>query len=105
MADSNCNRNETIDSFLTPAMVAVELNISLSAVYNLIRHGDLQALNLTPGDTAAGRGFYRIRRQWIEDFVARRIARATPETPQVERTRQRARRSPGPEIIQNHLGL
>ncbi|MEN6424636.1 MAG: helix-turn-helix domain-containing protein [Phycisphaerales bacterium] len=84
---------------LTPAAVAAELNISLDTVYNLIRAGDIQAVSLAPSDKPRLKGLYRIRREWIDEFVTRRlvVGSSQPQEPCV--TRRRSRRSRGSRVI------
>ncbi|NLH42569.1 MAG: helix-turn-helix domain-containing protein [Planctomycetes bacterium] len=61
------------ERLLTPATVAAELNISLAAVYNLIRSGELQSVNLASAGRAGSKGLYRIRREWVDDLLNKRL--------------------------------
>ncbi len=95
---------ETEEQFLTPAEVAAELHISPSAVYALIRIGDIQAVNLASVPNVRGRGLYCIRRRWMDEFVARRfVVAAAPEPARVQCDTRRTRYSG--RLIPNHLGL
>jgi excisionase family DNA binding protein len=82
---------------LTPAAVAAELNVSLDTVYNLIRAGDIQAVSLAPSDKPRLKGLYRIRREWMDEFVTRRLVAGSsqPEAPRIERGRSRRSRGSG----------
>jgi len=96
------SKSRSPDSFLTPANVAEELNVSLHAVYNLIRAGDIQAVNVAPSDNPGGKGCWRIRRQWVDDFISYRLATG------VSRSRRRcdkqsSRSSRVQRFIPNHL--
>ncbi|MBN2559416.1 MAG: helix-turn-helix domain-containing protein [Phycisphaerae bacterium] len=73
-AEDRVSKSGSPDSFLTPATVAAELNVSLHAVYNLIRAGDIQAVNVAPSDNPGGKGCWRIRRQCVDDFISQRLA-------------------------------
>lgn len=76
---------------LTPAAVAAELNVSLDTVYNLIRAGDIQAVSLAPSNKPRLKELYRIRREWIDEFVNRRlvVGRRRPQESGVERRQSR----------------
>lgn len=74
--------------YLTPAAVAAELNVSPSAVYGLIWNGDLPAVNLATSGRTRKHGFWRIRRDSLDDFVAERTA-GRPRPQPVSRNRRR----------------
>jgi excisionase family DNA binding protein len=93
----------SFEGFLKPADVAEQLAVSPSTVYNLIRKGDMQAVNVAPSDSLGLKAFYRIRQQWVDEFVRRRLAAAAaqfhstcPETPRLHRPQ-------GSEFIPNLL--
>jgi excisionase family DNA binding protein len=77
--------------FLTPADVARQLNVSLNAVYNLIREGALRAVNLSPAGKSGERGFYRIRPTWLEDFLEQRGTTPAPAAKRAGLARRRRR--------------
>jgi hypothetical protein len=81
------NHAKGAPAFLRPTDVARELQISLSAVYNLIRCGDLVAIDVAPSRGRRGHAHYRIRRQSLDDFVVRRGG-AGPEVPTVRARRK-----------------
>lgn len=91
------------EAFLTPATVAAELNVSLHAVYNLIRTGDIQAVNVAPSGNTGGKGCWRIRRQRVDDFIGRRLAIGTSRSRRPHPDRQRTRSSRVQGFIPNHL--
>lgn len=51
--------------FLTLEDVANYLNVSVTQVYALVRSGEL------PGIKIGGRGFWRVDRQQLEDYIER----------------------------------
>ena len=51
--------------FLTPRDVAEELNTSQAQVMALLRSGELPAIKI------GGRGFWRIERSALEDYIVR----------------------------------
>jgi len=61
---------------LTPASAAKALNVSLSAVYNLIRCGDLLAVNLAPSNASGKHGFWRISQEALDEFLRQRLTAA-----------------------------
>lgn len=91
------------EAFLTPATVAAELNVSLHAVYNLIRAGDIQAVNVAPSGNPGGKGYWRIRRQWVEDFIGRRLSTGASRPRLPCSGGQRVRSSGIQRFIPNHL--
>jgi len=104
-AEDRVRKPQSRESFLTPANVAAELNVSLSAVYNLIRSGDIQAVNVAPSDKPGRNGFWRIRRQWVDDFIGQRLAAGAFRSRRLHRDRPSTRSSRVPGFIPNHLGL
>jgi hypothetical protein len=100
--DASDNVNP-VQPFLTPAQVGAELSLSLSAVYNLIRSGDLKAIDVGPRSAGGRKAHYRIRRQWLDEFILARRHQplyAPPVAP------QRTRRSTGlVRTARNHLRL
>lgn len=88
---------------LTPAQVAAELNISLSAVYNLIRSGDLRAVDLAPSNRTGKHRFWRITRECLDEFLARRLMSARRPAPAPPKS---VLRIPGyPDGVPNLLGI
>jgi excisionase family DNA binding protein len=80
--------------------VACRLGISIGAIYNLIRDGDLLAYNMARHLGAGERASYRIPRQSLDEFLARRIM-PRGRLPVSER-RRRTHRSPP---AKDHLRL
>jgi predicted DNA-binding transcriptional regulator AlpA len=66
------NHNRTAPAYLSPADVAHELRLSVSAIYNLIRCGDLLAIDVAPTRGRCGHAHYRISRASLDEFLARR---------------------------------
>ena len=83
---------------LTPAAVAAELNVSLDTVYNLIRAGDIKAVSLAPSDKPRLKELYRIRREWIDEFVSRRLVEGRCR-PQESRVGRRQTRRPRGAVV------
>lgn len=84
---------------LTPAAVAAELNVSLDTVYNLIRAGDIQAVSLAPSDKPRLKELYRIRREWIDEFVNRRLVVRRRRSQEPHAKGRSSRRSRGSNAI------
>ena len=57
--------SEGTQRFLTPDDVAEELNTSHAQVMALVRSGDLPAIKV------GGRGFWRVERSTLEDYIKR----------------------------------
>jgi hypothetical protein len=102
-AEDRVWKSRSREFFLTPANVAAELNVSLHAVYNLIRTGDIQAVNVAPSDNPGGKGCWRIRRQWVDDFIGQRLAAGAFRSRKLHRDRPSARSSRAQGFIPNHL--
>lgn len=102
-AEDRVGESRSPGSFLTPANVAAELNVSLHAVYNLIRTGDIQAVNVAPSGNPGGKGCWRIRRQWMEDFIGRRLSTGASRSRLPHPGRQSSRSSRIQSFIPNHL--
>jgi excisionase family DNA binding protein len=56
------------DRFLQLSDVAVELNVSDSQVYHLVRSGELPAIKI------GGRGQWRVERAKLEEYIERKYA-------------------------------
>lgn len=86
--------------WLTVDDIASELKVSKSVVYQLIRGGELEAVNLTPvSGKMLRKGHYRIRRQSLDSYLQTR--RVLPPLRKVILHRQ-SRSLPR---VKNHLGL
>jgi excisionase family DNA binding protein len=94
------NHNQSTPAFLTPTEVAEHLQISLNAVYNLIHRGALRAADLSRAGQAGGRGLYRIKPRWVEEFLEGRVAQPPVAVPR----RSHRRRTLGP-VPPNYTGL
>jgi excisionase family DNA binding protein len=86
------NQTDGTLSMLTPQQVAGELGISVGAVYNLIHAGTLPAVDLA----TKGRGCYRVKRQWLDEFLDRR------RVPSVAPVRRREKKT---VAVRDYLGL
>jgi excisionase family DNA binding protein len=56
------------DRFLQLSDVALELNVSDSQVYHLVRSGELPAIKI------GGRGQWRVERAKLEEYIERKYA-------------------------------
>jgi hypothetical protein len=74
--------------YLTPAAVAKELNVSVSAVYSLIYSRDLLAVNLAPSSRNRKHGFWRISSKNLQDFLSRRVVPAQEPASTVRHARR-----------------
>ncbi len=91
-------------AYLRPKDVTEELQISLSAVYNLIRSGDLEAFDVAPSRAGESHPHYRIPRASLDEFIVRRRGGARP--PELTVRRQPRHRSLTPlRPLEDHLGL
>ncbi|NLX21026.1 MAG: helix-turn-helix domain-containing protein [Phycisphaerae bacterium] len=69
--------------WLTVEDVAQELKVSQSIVYRWIETGNLRAVDLRESNGRRGqRGFYRIRRSMLDEFLASRETQSSPGTEQ-----------------------
>lgn len=86
--------------WLTVHDIASELKVSKTIVYRLIRHGELEAVNIveTNGEIPQ-KGHYRIRRSSLNQYLESKKVKPFPN--QVTRT-SHSRRLPK---VKNHLGL
>jgi len=86
--------------WLTVDEIAKELKVSKSIVYRLIRHGELEAVDIgeTNGEIAK-KGHYRIRRSRLNQYLERKKVKPFPNT---STHRTHSRRVPK---VKNHLGL
>jgi excisionase family DNA binding protein len=95
----NARESHTPD-WLTVDEVAGELKISRTIVYRLIRHGELEAVNIVETDgRIAQRGHYRIRRSSLNNYLESKKVRPFSEEPS---QRLKCKRFPD---VKNHLGL
>ncbi|MHC4632430.1 MAG: helix-turn-helix domain-containing protein [Planctomycetota bacterium] len=85
---------------MTVDEIAKELKVSKSIVYRLIRHGELEAVDIveTNGEIAK-KGHYRIRRSRLDQYLERKKVKPFPNT---STHRTHSRRVPK---VKNHLGL
>ncbi|MFC1675954.1 helix-turn-helix domain-containing protein [Planctomycetota bacterium] len=96
----NIARRSTASDWLTVDDIAKELKVSKSIVYRLIRHGELEAVDIveTNGEIAK-KGHYRIKRSWLNQYLERK--KVKPFT-NITIHRTQSRRVPK---VKNHLGL
>jgi hypothetical protein len=92
------NHNSHMSPFLKPEMVALELGISTNVVYRWIKRGELRAINMAPDPALAKHAFYRVHRDWLQDFLDRRTNRgpSTPPAPPSPPRQRDRRRNPRP---------
>ncbi len=93
-------RRSFTSDWLTVDEVAAEMKISKSIVYQLIRNGELEAVNLVnAGGKIARKGHYRITRSSLNRFLESKKVKPlpTPVSPP-----SRSMRLPK---VKNHLGL
>ena len=96
----NSLKNTPADDWLTVEEVAKELKLSKSVVYRIVRNGELEAVNLVETDGhIAQKGHYRIKRQWLRDYVERKKI-----IPLSVKSRKPDRPVHLPKV-KNHLGL
>ena len=68
--------------FLLLSDVAIELNVSDSQVYHMVRSGELPAIKI------GGRGQWRVERARLEEYIARKYSETAEwvqENPLIER--------------------
>ena len=97
------NHNHSAPAYLTPKKVASELGISLTAVYALIQSGDLRALNVAPSSGQGSKRSYRIGRQWLNEFVARRTMTPASRNEGAVALRRRRRRRQDEPAVKDYL--
>ena len=93
--------NGTFNSdWLTVDNIAKELKVSKSIVYRLIRHGDLEAVDIveTNGEIAK-KGHYRIKRSSLNQYLERKKVKPFPDTS------TRTTHSKRIPKVKNYLGL
>lgn len=93
-------RRFSASDWLTVNEIASELKVSKTIVYRLIRHGELEAVDIveTNGEIPQ-KGHYRIRRSSLNQYLESKKVKPFPN--QVTRT-SHSRRLPK---VKNHLGL
>jgi len=93
-------RASTMSDWLTVEEIAKELKISKSIVYRLIRHGELEAIDIveTNGEIAK-KGHYRINRSSLNKYIESKKIKPLPS--------QITCPSPSRLLpkVKNHLGL
>lgn len=93
-------RKAPADDWLTVGDVTKELKVSKSIIYQLIRNGELEAVNIVnTNGTIAQKGHYRIKRESLENYLQSKIVHPIPRT---SKTHSHAPRLPK---VKNHLGL
>ena len=93
-------RRTSASDWLTVDEIASELKVSKSIVYRLIRHGELEAVDIveTNGEIAK-KGHYRVKRARLNQYLERKKVKPFPNT---STNKTRSRRVPK---VKNHLGL
>lgn len=93
-------RRPLSSDWLTVDEIASELKVSKSIVYRLIRHGELEAVDIveTNGEIAK-KGHYRINRKSMETYLDRKKVRPLPNA---SISKSRTKRLPK---VKDYLGL
>lgn len=86
--------------WLTVGEIASELKVSKSIVYRLIRHGELEAVNIVATNgKIPQKGHYRVRRSSLNEYLESKKVRPFPDqTAHTTRSRRFHK-------VKNHLGL
>ena len=88
------------DDWLTVEDVAKELKVSKSIIYQLIRNGELEAVNLVSNDgKIAQKGHYRIKRKCLDNYIQSKSVHPIRKS---SKTQSHTRQLPK---VKNHLGL
>jgi excisionase family DNA binding protein len=86
--------DNSLDAFATPAQVAARLAISDETVYRLIRAGEIKAINCAPRGTSKLKALWRIRWDWVDEYVTHRLAEAPSPLVGVARVSRRKAQTP-----------
>ena len=93
-------RRFSASDWLTVNEIAKELKISKSIVYRLIRHGELEAVDIVETDgEIAKKGHYRVKRSRLNQYLERKKVKPFPNT---STHKTHSRRVPK---VKNYLGL
>lgn len=87
-----------VTELLTPKEVALACRVSEKTVYRAIATEELRAARL--GD----RGAYRIRPEWVEDWVENRAGKRAPPARRAAPPRARGHRSKGSLVVMPEMG-
>ncbi|GAI82799.1 unnamed protein product [marine sediment metagenome] len=93
-------RRTPASDWLTVDDIAKELKVSKSIIYRLIRHGELEAVNLVDSNGGiAKKGHYRIKRSCLDQYLESKGVKPLPNNSHyISRRRQYPK-------VKNHLGL
>ena len=93
-------RKAPADDWLTVEDVAKELKVSKSIIYQLVRNGELEAVNIVNNNgKISQKGHYRIKKKSLENYLQSKIVRPIPKP---SKTHSHTRQFPK---VKNHLGL
>jgi len=94
-------RDSHRSDWLTVDEIAQELKLSKSIVYRLIRNGELEAVDLVPGDEGGihPKGHFRVSRSALHQYLEAKKVRPLPRLPS---RRRPSRRFPK---VKDYLGL
>lgn len=93
-------RKSPASELLTVTEIAKELKVSKSIVYRLIRHGELEAVDLVEiNGEIPKKGHYRIKRSSLDQYLESKKVQPFPE---IAIPKSRSQRFPK---VKNHLGL
>ena len=93
-------RRSSTSDWLTVDEIAKELKVSKSIVYRLIRHGELEAVDIVETDgEIAKKGHYHVKKSRLNQYLERKKVKPFPNT---STHKTHSRRVPK---AKNHLGL
>ena len=100
LTDKDAVGLEPLDDWLGVEDIAKELKVSKSIIYQLIRNGQLDAVNIVNDNgKIAQKGHYRIKRQSLENYTQSKRVHPLPKP---SKTYTHTRHLPK---VKNHLGL
>jgi len=93
-------RSKPQTTWLTVEQVAGELKVSKSIIYQIIRKGELEAVNISTSENSFNqKGHYRIKRRALNEYLeSKKVVPAVKQS----KTRKTTRNFPK---VKNHLGL
>ena len=78
LAALRAGNGKSPQEWLTVKEVAEELKVSRDTIERIIASGKLQATAIETPKGRGKRGRYRVRRDWMEDFMMRQVRRRAP---------------------------
>jgi predicted DNA-binding protein YlxM (UPF0122 family) len=93
-------RNKPQTTWLTVGQIAGELKVSKSVIYQIIRTGELEAVNISTAKNSFNqKGHYRIKRRALNEYLE---SKKVVPTVKQSKPRKTSRNFPK---VKNHLGL